>query len=157
MWSEERNLLRSFSEDVRIYIYTMLIKYFDGSCFCCSVTKSCPTFCKSMDCSMPGSSVLHCLGGVCSNSCTLSQWCYLTISSSTSSKLNRSQVSTIYTESRWVLWLVDKVPGCNLFYWVIECVLFKGPGIKHMNYVVTVETSCSFWKLRSSSDCLGLG
>ena len=31
MWSEERNLLRLFSEDVRIYIYTMLIKYFDGS------------------------------------------------------------------------------------------------------------------------------
>ena len=34
-----------------------------------------------MDCSMPGFSVLHCLR-VCSNSCPLSQWCYLTISSS---------------------------------------------------------------------------
>ena len=27
--------------------------------FCCSVTKSCLTFCGSMDCSMPGFSVLH--------------------------------------------------------------------------------------------------
>ena len=26
---------------------------------CCSVTKSCPTLCDPMDCSMPGSSVLH--------------------------------------------------------------------------------------------------
>ena len=30
-------------------------------CYCCSVTKSCPTLWDSMDCSMPGSSVLHCL------------------------------------------------------------------------------------------------
>ena len=28
---------------------------------CCSVTKSCPTHGDPMDCSMPGSSVLHCL------------------------------------------------------------------------------------------------
>ena len=34
-----------------------------------------------MDCSMPGCPVLHYLL-VCSNSCPLSQWCYLTISSS---------------------------------------------------------------------------
>ena len=34
-----------------------------------------------MDCSMPGSHVLHCLS-VCSESCPLSPWCYLTISSS---------------------------------------------------------------------------
>ena len=27
--------------------------------FCCSVTKSCPTFCNPRDCSMPDSSVLH--------------------------------------------------------------------------------------------------
>ena len=27
--------------------------------WCCSVTKSCPTLCDPMDCSMPGSSVLH--------------------------------------------------------------------------------------------------
>ena len=34
-----------------------------------------------MDCSTPGSSVLH-SPGVCSNSCLLIQWCYLTITSS---------------------------------------------------------------------------
>ena len=28
---------------------------------CCSVTKSCPALCDSMDCSMPGFPVLHCL------------------------------------------------------------------------------------------------
>ena len=28
-------------------------------CCCCSVFKSCPTLCNPMDCSMPGSSVLH--------------------------------------------------------------------------------------------------
>ena len=27
--------------------------------WCCSVTKSCPTLCDLMDCSMPGFSVLH--------------------------------------------------------------------------------------------------
>ena len=48
-------------------------------CFC-SVTKSCLTLCDPMDCSMPGSSVLH-SPRVCSNSCPLSWWCYLTISS----------------------------------------------------------------------------
>ena len=35
-----------------------------------------------MDCSTPGSSILHYLLGVCSDSCPLSQWCHLTISSS---------------------------------------------------------------------------
>ena len=30
-----------------------------ASCFCCSVAKSRPTPCDPMDCSMPGSSVLH--------------------------------------------------------------------------------------------------
>ena len=29
------------------------------ACCCCSVTKSCPTFCNPMDCSMPGFPVLH--------------------------------------------------------------------------------------------------
>ena len=31
------------------------------SCCCCSVTQSCPALCNPIDCSMPGSSVLHCL------------------------------------------------------------------------------------------------
>ena len=50
---------------------------------CCSVAKSCPTLCDPMDCSTPGSPVLHyLLAWICLNSCPLSQWCYLTISSS---------------------------------------------------------------------------
>ena len=51
-------------------------------CCCCSVTKSCLTLCNPMDlkhtrllCPPPSPRV-------CSNSCTLSQWWYLTISSS---------------------------------------------------------------------------
>ena len=42
--------------------------------FCCSVTKLCPTLCDQTDCSMPGSSVLHCLPEFCSNSCPLNRW-----------------------------------------------------------------------------------
>ena len=38
--------------------------------------------CDPMDHSTPGFSVLHYLLGACSNSCLLSWWCYLTISSS---------------------------------------------------------------------------
>ena len=46
----------------------------------CLVSKSCPTLCNAVDCSMPGSQ--SSITGVCSNSCPMSQWCYLTISSS---------------------------------------------------------------------------
>ena len=46
----------------------------------CSIAKSCSGLWDSMDCSIPGFPV-HCLS-VCSNSCPLSRWCYLTISSS---------------------------------------------------------------------------
>ena len=58
---------------------------------CCrfSVAKLCLTLCDPVDCSMPGFSSLSpslsypsLSPGVCSNSCALSQWCYLTISSS---------------------------------------------------------------------------
>ena len=45
-----------------------------SSC-CCSVTKSCPTFCNIMDCSMSAFLVLHSLG-ICSNSCLLIEWCH---------------------------------------------------------------------------------
>ena len=55
----------------------------DYYCCCCSVTQSCPTLCDPMDCGTPGFPVLHCLP-VCSNSCPLSRWCHLTISSSVS-------------------------------------------------------------------------
>ena len=45
---------------------------------CCLATKLCLTLCNPWDCSKPGSFVLHNLP-VCSDSCSLSQWCYLTI------------------------------------------------------------------------------
>ena len=45
---------------------------------CCSIAKSCVTLCDPTDCSTPGSTIPR----VCSNSCPLSQWCYLNISSS---------------------------------------------------------------------------
>ena len=51
-------------------------------CCCCSVAQSCLTLCDPMDCSTPGFLVLHYLQEVCSNSCSLNQWCYLIISSS---------------------------------------------------------------------------
>ena len=48
--------------------------------YCChSATKLCLTLCNPMDYSMPGFPILH---RVCSNSCSLSQWCHPTISSS---------------------------------------------------------------------------
>ena len=57
---------------------------------CCSVAKSCLTLWDPMECSTPGSSVLHrgyylcppVSPRICSNSFPLSRWCYLTISSS---------------------------------------------------------------------------
>ena len=50
----------------------------------CSVAKSSLTLCNHMDCSTSGSSSQQptTSPGVCSNSCPLSQWCYLTVSSS---------------------------------------------------------------------------
>ena len=50
-------------------------------CSCCSVTKSCPTLQphRLQHATLPCPSLSP---GVCSNSCPLSQWCYLTISSS---------------------------------------------------------------------------
>ena len=44
-----------------------------------SVAQSCLTLCNTMDCSIPGFPVSHCLR-VFSNSCLLSQWCHPTIS-----------------------------------------------------------------------------
>ena len=48
-------------------------------CCCCSVAKLCLTLCDPMDWSMPG--FIPCLSPsayVCSDSCPLSHWCYLT-------------------------------------------------------------------------------
>ena len=49
---------------------------------CCSVTKSCPTLCESMDCSIPGIPVLHYLPEFAQNHVPLSWRCHPTISSS---------------------------------------------------------------------------
>ena len=50
------------------YSYSLCFNYcaycwhkYCAKCCCCSVTKSCLTLCNSMDCSMPGFPVLHCL------------------------------------------------------------------------------------------------
>ena len=48
------------------------------ACSCCSVTKWCPTLCDPMDCSTTGSCP-PLSPRVCSKSCPLSWWCYLTI------------------------------------------------------------------------------
>ena len=48
---------------------------------CCSVTKACPILCDPINCSTPSLCPLL-SPRVCSNSCPLSQWCHLTISSS---------------------------------------------------------------------------
>ena len=48
----------------------------------CLVTKSCPTLCDPMDCSIQGSSVLHHLLELAQTPCPLSQWSHPTISSS---------------------------------------------------------------------------
>ena len=48
----------------------------------CLVTQSYPTLCSPMDCSMPGLPCPSPTPGTCSDSCPLSQWCHLTISSS---------------------------------------------------------------------------
>ena len=50
-------------------------------CCYCSGTKACLTLCDLIDCSTPGFSP-SLFPGLSSNSCPLSQWCYLTISSS---------------------------------------------------------------------------
>ena len=47
---------------------------------CCSVTKSYPTLWEPVNCSMPCFPVLHLSPRVCSNSCSLNQWCHPTIS-----------------------------------------------------------------------------
>jgi len=49
---------------------------------CCSVAQLCPTLCDPLDGGTTGFPVLHYLLEVCSDSCSLSRWCCLTISSS---------------------------------------------------------------------------
>ena len=63
--------------------------------------KSCPTLCDPMDYSTPGLPVLL---TVCSDSCPLSQWCYLTVPSSASPFSSYSQ-SFLASESFPMSWL----------------------------------------------------
>ena len=71
-------------------------------CVCvCSVTQPCLTFCNPWTaCRTSGFHVLHYLR-VCSNSCPLSWWCYLTISSSATSftKNNESESRSVVSDS----------------------------------------------------------
>ena len=78
---------------------------------CCSVVKSCPTLCNPMDCSMSGFPVLHYLPEFLSDSCSLSWWCYLTIS----------------VFSNWI-----RVGNCNFPFWASMFIT-----ILH-NYVFTI-------------------
>ena len=50
--------------------------------FVVQLLKSCPTLCNPMDCSTPGLPVLQYLLEFAQTQCPLSQWCWLTISSS---------------------------------------------------------------------------
>ena len=65
---------------IYIYIYTYSLNSYYICCFC-SVPKSCPTLCDPMICRRQGFPILH-YSRICLNSCSLSPWCYLTISSS---------------------------------------------------------------------------
>ena len=72
-----------YTENIHRYsllcrIYILSLNSFDLSY--CSIVKWCSTICNPMDYSTPG--FLSLSPGICSNLCPLSQWCYLTISSS---------------------------------------------------------------------------
>ena len=91
----------------------------------CLVAKSWPTLCDPVDCSTPAH--LPCSSpspGVCPNSCPLSWWCYLIISSpATRGGLNsrvkiRFSLSLSWEEDRsWVVLCVVRFPnsGCPFF------------------------------------------
>ena len=70
-----------------------------------SVAQSCLTLCYSMDCSMPGLLVHHQLPGAYSNSCSLSRWWHLTISSSVIPFSSPTSIfpSTRVFSNEWVL------------------------------------------------------
>ena len=71
---------------------TQIRLFCDNGRSCCLVCKMCPALCDPVDCSMPGFPVCPSLSpGVCLNSCPLSGWCYLTISSSTTPKVQESK------------------------------------------------------------------
>ena len=70
------NSLKIYMISIHVYLH----KYVNYKlCCCCSVTKSCPTLCDLQHTRLPCPSPSP---GICSNSCPLSWWCYLSISSS---------------------------------------------------------------------------
>ena len=72
------HLLRSYKFCINMIEWYHIFTY---SYILCKIVQSLlPTLHDPMDCSLPGSSSLF--PRVCSNSCSLSWWCYLTISSS---------------------------------------------------------------------------
>ena len=79
--------LKVFIESVTVLVLFCFVCFspeacgISAPCCCCSVAKLCPTLCDPMDCSnqVLCSSLSSRVG---SNSCSLSWWCYLTISSS---------------------------------------------------------------------------
>ena len=74
-------LWRSWSQRLLVVQKAVCLTAFCWPCYCsCSVIQSCLTLCNPMDCSMPGSPVLHLPEFV--GRCLLSQWCHPTISSS---------------------------------------------------------------------------
>ena len=76
---------------------------FSSSC-CCLVPKSCPTLCNPMECSRPGSSVLHCLPQFAQIYVHWVRWCCLTISSSAAPFSSCSQ-SFLASEAFPMSWL----------------------------------------------------
>ena len=83
LWEMERNRFCSSLTFTENFWYLILLSSDQGSkrgC-CCSVAKLCPTLCDPMDCNTLGSCP-SVFSRMCSDSCPLSQRCYLTISSS---------------------------------------------------------------------------
>ena len=83
-WSSLLLCTYNFSSHIAMIIFYIILLLTKYICYqsVFSVTQSCPTLCDPMDCSMPGLPVHHQLPGAYSNSCSLSRWCHLTISSS---------------------------------------------------------------------------
>ena len=102
----------------------------------CSVPKSHLTLFDPVDCSTPGSPVLHCLPDFCSNSCSLSQWCYLTISS--------SATPFSFCLQSFPQWQRIECMACNLSHinkWQNAC---KKP------YTIAQYSMCHLYKLKNA-------
>ena len=86
--------------------------------WCCSITKSHLTLCDLMDCSMVKVPCPSLCPRVFSNSCPLSWWCYLTISSSA---VPFSFCLQSFSASRWVgsSYQVAKILDLQQKYWFL--------------------------------------